>query len=145
MLGLFLYIKWVIAVRNKTIDLSKFFERLVLCQVNAFLCNKLNPCLLGFRKCSNTQYALVGIIKKWKSVLDKKGAVGAVLMDLSEAFDMINHILLIAKLHAYGFAKLALCLFIQHLFQCLFQCPPPPFLLEFPKNLFLVLLFSIFP
>ena len=34
---------------------------------------------------------------------DKRGFAGALLMDLSQAFDTINHELLIAKLHAYGF------------------------------------------
>ena len=38
-------------------------------------------------------------------VLDSKGYGGTVLMDLSKAFDTINHDLLITKLHAYGFSK----------------------------------------
>ena len=35
--------------------------------------------------------------------LDNQGFPGALLMDLSKAFDTVNHELLIAKLHAYGF------------------------------------------
>ena len=40
-----------------------------------------------------------------ENVLDSKGYGGAVPMDLSKAFDAINHDLLIAKLYAYGFSK----------------------------------------
>ena len=40
---------------------------------------------------------------------------GAVLMDLSKAFDTLNHDLLIAKLHAYGFDKSALKLVKSYL------------------------------
>ena len=36
-------------------------------------------------------------------------------MDLSKAFDTINHELLIAKLHAYGFEKSALKLLLNYL------------------------------
>ena len=41
--------------------------------------------------------------------------VGEILMDLSKAFDTLNHDLLIAKLHAYGFSKQALFFIISYL------------------------------
>ena len=41
--------------------------------------------------------------------------VGAVLMDLSKAFDCIPHDILIAKMHAYGFSKNTLTFFYSYL------------------------------
>ena len=52
-----------------------------------------------------TQQALLSLIEKWKSILDKKGYGGAVQMNLSKAFDTLNHDLLITKLHASGFTR----------------------------------------
>ena len=46
---------------------------------------------------------------------DNKGFGGAILMDLSKAFDTLNHDLLIAKLHAYGFQHDALKLLHSYL------------------------------
>ena len=51
------------------------------------------------------QTALASIIKKWKHLLNKKGYAGAISMNLSKAFDTINHELLLARLYAYDFSK----------------------------------------
>ena len=47
-------------------------------------------------------------------MLDNKGYAGAVLMDLSKAFDTINYDILTAKLHTYGFSKDALKLILSY-------------------------------
>ena len=67
----------------------------------------LVPYLSGFRKGFNTQHALWRLMDTWKESLGKKEVAGALLMDLSKAFDCIEHELLIAKLNVYGFNKKA--------------------------------------
>ena len=42
------------------------------------------------------------MIEKWKVCIDNGGLCGALLTDLSKAFDCLSHDLLLAKLHAYG-------------------------------------------
>ena len=64
--------------------------------------------LCGYRNKYNAQFALLTLVETFKKVLDKHGYAGAVITDLSKAFDTINHDLLLAKLHAYGFEKTAL-------------------------------------
>ena len=48
------------------------------------------------------------MLENWKNMLDKRGYVCAMFMDLSKAFDTIHHDLMIAKLGAYGFSQDAL-------------------------------------
>ena len=69
-------------------------------QVSKFIDKNLSPYLSGFRKGYNTQHCLLLMIEKWKKALDNKKHAGAILTDLSKAFDCINHELLIAKLDA---------------------------------------------
>ena len=84
---------------------SKIYERLVAKQLNQFMEKKLSKYLCGFRKGYNTQYALLNMLRNWQKCLSNKGKVGAILMDLSKAFDCLPHDLLIAKLKAYGFGQ----------------------------------------
>ena len=74
-------------------------------QMFQYIEKNLTPFLCGYRKGFSTQTALLRLVEKWKASLDKKGHAVAVLMDLSKAFDTINHELLLAKLNAYSFDK----------------------------------------
>ena len=48
------------------------------------------------------------MLEKWKNVVDKGKCFGALLTDLSKAFDYLSHQQLLSKLHSYGFDLLAL-------------------------------------
>ena len=45
------------------------------------------------------------MLKLWKESLDNGKFVGTIFMNLSKAFDTLNHDLLTAKLEAYGFSQ----------------------------------------
>ena len=75
---------------------SKVFERIIQKQFSSFINDFC------------TQYTLLSLIEKIKKNLDNKGYTEEVLIDFSKSFDTINHELLFAKLHAYGFSKDAL-------------------------------------
>ena len=87
---------------------SNVFERLLDKQIISYMGPYLSSLLCGFRKGYNAQHPLVRMLEKWKTSLDNRENVGAILMDLSKAFDCIKHDLLLAKLDAYGFSREAL-------------------------------------
>ena len=94
---------------------SKVFERILYKQIDEYMENKFSNLITGFRKSHGTQHALVIMLEKWKEIIDKGEYISVVYMDLSKAFDTINHDLLLAKLKAYGFSKTALNLMCSYL------------------------------
>ena len=67
------------------------------------------------RKKYSTQHALKSMIEKARKILDKGGTFGALLTDLSKAFDCMTHDLIIAKMHALNFDMNALNLIFDYL------------------------------
>ena len=96
-------------------NISKIFERCIYYQLSNHFDSILSPLQCGFRKGYNAQYCLMVMIEKLKKVLDKGGEYGALLTDLSKAFDCLPHDLLIAKLNMYGMEKSSLRLINSYL------------------------------
>ena len=77
--------------------------------------NKLSPYLCGFRKGYSTQCCFLVMLERFKKALDNKNKFGALLTDLSKAFDCLNHELIIAKLEAFGFEYVSLHVMLSYL------------------------------
>ena len=73
--------------------------------LNAHFENILSQFLSAYTKHFSTQHFVLRIVENWKLHLDNNIIVGAILMDLSKAFDCLPHELIIAKLAAYGLGK----------------------------------------
>ena len=80
--------------------ISKVFERIICNQLSAFFEEIFSKFQCGFRKGYSTKHCLLMRLESWKDVLDKDKAFGALVRNLSKAFDCLSHDLLIAKLHA---------------------------------------------
>ena len=92
-------------VKNRPVSIlpvfSKMFESLLSRQLLEFFDNILSKFQCGFRKDYGTQHCLL-MLENWKEATDSNKAFGALLNDLSKAFDCLSHDLLIVKLYAYG-------------------------------------------
>ena len=84
-------------------NISKVYERCLYDPISIFFEDVFSKYQCGFRKGYSAQHSLLIMIEKWKKVVDYGGVFGALLTDLSKAFDCIPHDLFIAKLEAYGF------------------------------------------
>ena len=89
---------------------SKYLERIVYNRLINFI-NKfhiLSNNQYGFRKNYSTSLALISLCDRISAAIDRKEYSVGIFLDLSKAFDTVNHAILLKKLHVYGIRGLAL-------------------------------------
>ena len=96
-------------------NLSKIFERCIFKQMSQFFESTLSNHQCCFRKGLSTQQCLLVLLEKWKRFVDRGKTFGALLTDISKAFDFLDHELLITKLNTYGLSRHALRLIHDYL------------------------------
>ena len=83
---------------------GKIFEKVIYCRLYSFLTsqNTLYENQFGFRKSHSTSHAINYSVSHIKRELEKKNYVLGIFIDLSKAFDTIDHKQMIYKLNHYG-------------------------------------------
>ena len=96
-------------------NISKIYERCLYKQLYDYFDVIFSRNQCGFRKGFSVVNCLLPMIEKWRESLDQGGAYGALLTDLSKAFDCLPHELIIAKLYTYEVDMPSLKLMNSHL------------------------------
>ena len=88
-------------------SISKIFERILHDQIYNFLENNniLYGNQYGYRKKHSTEHAALKLVEDIINKLEKRFDTVAVFMDLSKAFDTIDHRILLKKLKKYNFTE----------------------------------------
>ena len=84
--------------------INKILEKIIYKRIYEFLekQNILYEFQYGFRKGHSTEHALIEIVDKIKLAMDSNELTCGIFLDLSKAFDTVNHETLIYKLDHYG-------------------------------------------
>ena len=98
-------------------SISKILEKIAYKRLYSFLNmnNLLIPNQYGFRKNHSTDYAILQLSDKIIDSIAKKEHTVGVFMDLSKAFDTMDHCILIRKLKTYGVRGTVLSWFEDYL------------------------------
>ena len=96
---------------------SKIMEKLVYNRLMAYLTrhNILYDYQFGFRSHHDTTLAVIEMIDRITAAIDSKCYSLGIFIDLSKAFDSINHQILLEKLHHYGIRGIAHKWFLSYL------------------------------
>ena len=97
--------------------ISKVLERHLHNAIHTFLKNNnlLYRFQSGFRRQYSTETALINIYHRLVNNLDKNFINGMVFADFKKAFDLVDHKVLIHKLHIYGLEGVSLQLITSYL------------------------------
>ena len=91
-------------------NFSKIFERVMYNRLIEFIERfEILYCYqFGFRKNNSTNFALIHLTNKIATAIDQNKITAGVFVDLSKAFDTLNHQILFSKLERYGIRGVAL-------------------------------------
>ena len=96
-------------------NISKIYANLLYNELSKYYGSLVATNQWGFRKGFSSQYCLLVTLEKFKEAIDRGNQSGALLTDLSKAFDYIDQKLLIAKLYEYDVSSSALNIISSYL------------------------------
>ena len=97
--------------------LSKVMERAVFQQTMTYLVNNslLNPSHHAYRSNHSTTTAMIEMMDTWTQAVDSGEMAGVCMLDMSAAFDVVDHDILLQKMSVYGFSRNMVSWFCSYL------------------------------